>query len=342
MYNNYVSLGWFCGTASSMIKYKLRSSSGPFDWYFTELKGVLHYLENDFEGFLSDDVITLNPDKLPEFADSKYGFWYCHEISEDYFEEIDKVREKYRKRIERFRNMVKDGGVCFLRAVKNQIELEYINKNNDYINSVVKQNNKTNDIIFLIPDDYSIPPDFKQKYFLLHTIYEKDSAVALMSMFDSNKEFVKFCCDNLSKKIYLENSWPCINKELKDLYKEYNITRERYDLLLKLIRFDFSAVTLPKSVIIYGAGNIGKTLYDMISDYTSVKCFVDKNVQDTSYKNVQIVSVNMLDDIYDNEEIIVTPTYDFENIQRYLINNTKRCDKIISINDVIIGELNID
>lgn len=31
-YENCISLGWFCGTASAMSMFGLRCFSGPFDW----------------------------------------------------------------------------------------------------------------------------------------------------------------------------------------------------------------------------------------------------------------------------------------------------------------------
>ena len=53
MYNSFISLGWFCGVASSMSKYGLRSFSSPFDWYFSDFKSVLHFIETDFIDFLA-------------------------------------------------------------------------------------------------------------------------------------------------------------------------------------------------------------------------------------------------------------------------------------------------
>ena len=51
-FKNFISLGYYCGTAASMSKLGIRNSSGPFDWYTSELIGVLECLENDFSDFL--------------------------------------------------------------------------------------------------------------------------------------------------------------------------------------------------------------------------------------------------------------------------------------------------
>lgn len=34
MFDSFISLGFFCGTAASMSGHGLRSFSGPFDWIF--------------------------------------------------------------------------------------------------------------------------------------------------------------------------------------------------------------------------------------------------------------------------------------------------------------------
>lgn len=52
MYENFISLGWYCGTANSMSKLRIRSYSGPFDWYFSSLQNVLECMDNNFIDFL--------------------------------------------------------------------------------------------------------------------------------------------------------------------------------------------------------------------------------------------------------------------------------------------------
>lgn len=52
MFENFISLGYYCGVAASMSKLGIRSCSGPFDWYISEFQGVLECIENDFGDFL--------------------------------------------------------------------------------------------------------------------------------------------------------------------------------------------------------------------------------------------------------------------------------------------------
>ena len=49
MFDNFISLGSYCGAAASMSKLGIRSVSGPFDWIISsDLKSVVSCLENDF------------------------------------------------------------------------------------------------------------------------------------------------------------------------------------------------------------------------------------------------------------------------------------------------------
>jgi hypothetical protein len=60
MFSNFISLRCFCGTAASMSKYGLRELSEPFDWCFSELEGVLHMINTDFEQFLDIKNISID------------------------------------------------------------------------------------------------------------------------------------------------------------------------------------------------------------------------------------------------------------------------------------------
>lgn len=61
-YENCISLGWFCGCASSLSKLGLRSASGPFDWYFSDLWAVLEQIENAFKDFMRRENLKKSTD----------------------------------------------------------------------------------------------------------------------------------------------------------------------------------------------------------------------------------------------------------------------------------------
>ena len=86
-YDNCISLGWFCGKASSMAQYGLRSFSGPFDWCTSNLNSVLKMLENDFEDFMKKENLAVVGQDTKTLYDKKYGFSYNHEVIYSDFEQ---------------------------------------------------------------------------------------------------------------------------------------------------------------------------------------------------------------------------------------------------------------
>lgn len=67
-----VSLGWFCGTASSMGKCGLRSHAGPFDWYLSDFEPVLKMIETDFSDFMKKENLVVDNTDHTVFLDMKY------------------------------------------------------------------------------------------------------------------------------------------------------------------------------------------------------------------------------------------------------------------------------
>lgn len=59
-YENCVSLGWYCGCASSLSKLGLRSVSGPFDWYFSSYRSVLELIETEFVEFMNRENLEVD------------------------------------------------------------------------------------------------------------------------------------------------------------------------------------------------------------------------------------------------------------------------------------------
>ena len=201
---SFVSLGWYCGVAASMEKYGLRSFSSPFDWSFSDFKGVLHFLETDFEDFLQRE--NLFPAKDRGFRDTKYGIHFPHDLHDDLNKEYDEIVLKYRRRIEHFVQAAKEG-VCYIRAIKNKEELQWIVQNQEYIKGVVRKWNSANEIKYLIPTfiDMQEPlPDIKY-YVISIDSYRGESVQVLRSLFNSNEEFVSSCVADMNESIYKDN-----------------------------------------------------------------------------------------------------------------------------------------
>ena len=110
---NCVSLGCNCVPASVLSRLGCRSFSGPFDWLISQYWAVLDQIEHDFEDFLTQENHEIVEDRDHVFRDKKYEFFYCHDIKEDFETEYKDICEKYCRRIEKFRNEIKQPTVFF-------------------------------------------------------------------------------------------------------------------------------------------------------------------------------------------------------------------------------------
>lgn len=312
MVDDFISLGWYCGVAASMSKYGLRSFSGPFDWYFSDFDSIIKTLDNDFIDFLMRENQEIEPDGKT-FHDKKYGFIFNHELSRDFEEEYEDVYSKYSRRIDLFRTKIAAGKVCFLRAVKTQDEIKYITSNSEYINTVIKRKNIENQIIYLVPQSINIPLGFKQRYYVLD-IKKYESGNNLHNLFDTNQEFISFCVNNYCKESRKENEIFNLKKINKKLQRDYEIVNARYQLLLKLECVEWDKIQLEDNIIIYGIGNIGKCFYKKIKNRSKVTCFIDSYLYGQKYDGIPILESKSLLNMDHGTSIVVTPTYDFENI----------------------------
>ena len=119
-YDVIYSIGADCGCAGNLKRFKLRITSGPFDWLFkASLEQRFVCLMNDFADFLNiEDFEKLEKDANAKLQDNKHdyyfntktGFQFLHDfpIDSDLREVFPSVKEKYERRIARFLNNVHD------------------------------------------------------------------------------------------------------------------------------------------------------------------------------------------------------------------------------------------
>lgn len=137
MFSSFISLGSNCRTASALSKYGLRSFSGPFDWCISDfMKGVIPLLESDFEDFLSCENLRISEENDKVFDDIKYKIKFNHDVNRSLEEEYESIKEKYQRRIERFRQACKQS-VCFVCTILNMESLRTIAENEDRIERAI-------------------------------------------------------------------------------------------------------------------------------------------------------------------------------------------------------------
>lgn len=351
MFENYISLGWFCGVASSMSRYGLRGMSGVFDWIAGDLGTVIHIIDMEFANFFEKENLTEYQEAGQKVLyDKKYDLICPHEISDSLEMDYKKIKEKYDNRIKHFKEMITKE-TCFIRTVRNYEEVLYIKRNYEYIIKVLKNANKRNQIVFLIPKEWTI--DFEIKDILFFELQIKEYLMKtkeqLRSLFDTNRNFISFCESNMNELKRKNNIIFDLQKEMDDLHKEVstlkqekdigikkcNICEKRYQLLLKLEKADIKLLNLPHKIIIYGAGNIGKIFCKKISKYCETLCFVDAHPKSGFIDKIPVLNIEELVCIQTSCTIIVTPTYDYDHIKKSLEEVLDGTFDIVSLDDIL-------
>lgn len=202
-YENCISLGWFCGCASSLSKLGLRSTSGPFDWYFSDLWAVLEQIDNAFKDFMKRENLKESADNHQTFIDTKYGFCCNHDIQESFENEIDEICIKYHKRAQRFLNMITNP-TLFIRIVKDEKEVNYINRNWQKAENIIKKYNVKNSIIYVVVKSLN-----KLSKNVLSFCLGADGYIGktyeMRHLFDTSSRLIKFLSTSISNKNRIQN-----------------------------------------------------------------------------------------------------------------------------------------
>lgn len=198
-YQNVVSLGYFCSPAIELNYLNLRKSSLPFDWVISGNFGqVLELIDNNFKDFLEPEFLFQLKQYPQYYRNIKYNIDFYHDFDElkSFDRQIDKIKEKYDRRIARFYNTIKEP-TLFLRYICSKEEAVYINNNYEKIKKLLKSYNVDNDIIFVANKEDSCSEtssDIKVWY------VEKDKNDYVARHFiRENPDIYIYICENVSK-----------------------------------------------------------------------------------------------------------------------------------------------
>lgn len=158
----YISLGTDCSISYQLRKMKLQTyGSMPFDWMkIRNVDKLISILDNDFQGFadfskydikiqnntfyfINDDIKYIekldNIKSLVKLTHREYNFTLPHEYNENIINILE-FEKKYSRRIERFRQIVKNPDIqkIFVRLsnTKEQNKLQK-NINNNYLENIL-------------------------------------------------------------------------------------------------------------------------------------------------------------------------------------------------------------
>lgn len=116
-----VSLGANCIPAYHALIQKIRSASYPFDWTIADLKSIIINLKEDFLHFVDDKYCTLRDNWiLNSYDDLKFPHEFQTLGEKRQGETPDLkflpvIKEKYQRRIKRFRQLLSHKNVIFMR-----------------------------------------------------------------------------------------------------------------------------------------------------------------------------------------------------------------------------------
>lgn len=200
MFEHIISLGHFCGVAQELERLGLRDASYPFDWLITTREPLHQLIDSHFDGFLEYENLYQYQVVKNVYRNKHYDFGvsFYHDFSKykPLDVQLDEVKEKYARRIERFYTAIAEP-TLFVRYVSNKADAEYYSNHSGECLAYYKQFCPENELLFVVDDRY--------KQFGIPNAYyvkrdENDSVARHFA--DKNKELRDFL---LSDEIYDKN-----------------------------------------------------------------------------------------------------------------------------------------
>jgi hypothetical protein len=160
----YIPIGSNCDISHFLRKNNMRICAFPFDWNCTPLKSVYNILTNNFSFFLEDifigerikrlyfednekDETIIENDFIYPVICKKYSTLFPHDYKSVDSENLLNVKEKYKKRIERFNKYINRPDLeifmifCNVDFTLNEWQKTVYDKFNIDISSLQKENN---------------------------------------------------------------------------------------------------------------------------------------------------------------------------------------------------------
>lgn len=232
-YDNFISLGYFCSVSLELEKIGLRSFSSPFDWCISNFKGVEKAIYTKFEDFLNYENMYQNREIHNIYLDRNYDILFAHDFDKytSLKEQLPKVKEKYKRRIEKFYNSITKP-TLFIRYISDENgldELKYIEKNYKSFIQYLKTFNAENDIIFIANKGIS------SNIIKIYSVEKDDNDKVARRPLDKNKELYDFL-NNCEFKDREKNKQFYNKKQKNYINKIYNNSKK---ILFKILKQEY-------------------------------------------------------------------------------------------------------
>lgn len=193
-YKHIISLGSFCSPALEIERFGFRDFSYPFDWVLSKsFMSVLKLIQTNFEDFIPDELYQVE-DARYIYVNKKMNIWFVHDFDEwsPLCEQIEVVRDKYARRIQRFNEAIRQETI-FLRYIENNDELNYVNENYSSIRNYLRTYNKENEIIFIANFDLKRTNDFEIPIYYVYKDIDDSVARSFLNQLPQLVEMLYEC-----------------------------------------------------------------------------------------------------------------------------------------------------
>lgn len=151
-FKQIIPLGFGCMVAQDLEKIGLRDQSYPFDWVISNFKDVVRIIDNRFDSIFQEVEQDATHNNV--YHDRQTGLDHYHDFFPDQSieEQINAVRKKYARRIERFYENIQ-APTIFIRFVRNLDDWKYIKENEASITALLKGFNQENVCVYVLAKD---------------------------------------------------------------------------------------------------------------------------------------------------------------------------------------------
>ena len=149
MFDNVISLGFFCGVAQETERLGLRAKSMPFDWVISpSFSIVLDLIENNFNDYVGCPHYFEDCSNRADNDVYQIQFFHDFKRPASINDQLEGVKETYKRRATYFNNAVTKP-TLFIRYIFDSDEYEWIKTHHERIDQIIKSGNPNNEIIFV-------------------------------------------------------------------------------------------------------------------------------------------------------------------------------------------------
>jgi hypothetical protein len=235
-------------------------------------------------------------DKNPTiFTDTKYGFLYPHDVLENLEDEYETIRQKYFRRIAVFREAITHPTV-FFRCVREQNEIDYINQNWEYAETLLKSFCAENRVIYVLFSGLRDLTDKVEAYKL--DMKQCVGEYQLRHLFDTSEELLDLCkrlisADQMQKNKAFDRSMKAESEVAGYVEKFLEADTDGADRII----LDLLGASADEGIYIWGAGYHGTLLARYLRKRNvAIKGLIDNFYLEKTKEEFEVIPFDEVED----------------------------------------------